>query len=73
MLLIVGICIGFVLGMSVVLCILRKGSVGNLVIADDGDDGMYLFLEIAKTDIKKLWVQCIVKLNVVDKRKIPHK
>ncbi len=69
MLLAIGICIGFVLGILVALCILRKGAIGNLVIIDDPEDGPYMFLEISKTEIEELRIQPTVKLNVVDKGK----
>ncbi len=68
----IGICIGFALGILATLCILRKGSIGNLVIIDDPEDGPYMFLEISKTEIETLRVQPTVKLNVVDKGR-PHK
>ncbi len=73
MLLAIGICIGFVLGVLVTLYVLRRDTIGNLVIADDADEGSYMFLEISKADIEGLRVQPIVKLRVVDKGKVPHK
>lgn len=69
MALIIGICIGLVLGILATLCVLRKGAIGNLVIIDDQDDGPYMFLEISKTEIEELRIQRTVKLNVVDKGK----
>ncbi len=69
MALIIGICIGLVLGILATLCVLRKGAIGNLVIIDDPDDGPYMFLEISKTEIEELRIQPTVKLNVVDKGK----
>lgn len=69
MLLAIGICIGFVLGILATLLVLKKGSIGNLVIIDDLEDGPYMFLEISKTEIEELRIQPTVKLNVVDKGK----
>ena len=69
MLLVIGICIGFVLGILAPLCVLRKESIGNLVIIDDPEDGSYMFLEISKAEIEELRIQPTVKLNVVDKGK----
>lgn len=69
MLLVIGICIGFVLGILATLCVLRKESIGNLVIIDDPEDGSYMFLEISKAEIEELRIQPTVKLNVVDKGK----
>lgn len=71
--LVIGVCIGFILGIIVALCVLRKDSVGNLVIADDPEEGTYMFLEIVKTDIRIIRSQSLIKLNVVDKGKIPLK
>lgn len=68
----IGICIGFVLGIITTLCILKKGSIGNLVIIDDPENEPYMFLEISKMEIETLRVQPTVKLNVVDKGG-PHK
>lgn len=68
----IGICIGFALGLLTILCVLKKGSIGNLVIIDDPEDGPYMFLEISKTEIETLRAQPTVKLNVVDKGR-PHK
>lgn len=68
----IGICIGFALGLLTILCVLKKGSIGNLVIIDDPDDGPYMFLEISKMEIETLRAQPTVKLNVVDKGR-PHK
>lgn len=73
MLLVIGMGIGFMLGFLVTLHSLKKGTIGNLVIVDDPEDGSYLFLEISKPDIEELRTQRIIKLNVVDKGKIPHK
>lgn len=69
MLLVIGICIGLALGILAVLRVFRKGSIGNLVIIDDPEDGHYMFLEISKTEIEELRIQPTVKLNVVDKSK----
>ena len=69
MLLVIGICIGFALGILAVLCVLKKGAIGNLVIIDDPEDGSYMFLEISKTEIEELRIQPTGKLNVVDKGK----
>lgn len=68
----IGICIGFVLGILSALFVLKKGSIGNLVIIDDPEDGPYMFLEISKTEIETLRAQPTVKLNIVDKSR-PHK
>ncbi len=65
----IGVFVGFLLGIMVVLCILRKGTVGNLVIIDDPEDGPYMFLEISKLDIERLRIEPVIKLNVVDKGK----
>ena len=68
-LIVIGVFVGFLLGIMVVLCILRKGTVGNLVIIDDPEDGPYMFLEISKLDIERLRIEPVIKLNVVDKGK----
>ena len=70
-LIVIGVFVGFLLGIMVVLCILRKGTVGNLVIIDDPEDGPYMFLEISKLDIERLRIEPVIKLNVVDKGKTP--
>ena len=62
----IGICIGLAFGILVTLCVLRKGAIGNLVIIHDQEDGLYIFLEISKTEIETLRVQPTVKLNVVN-------
>lgn len=69
MLIVVGIIVGFLLGIAATLYVLRKDTIGNLVIADDPEDGPYMFLEISKTEIETLRVQPTVKLNVVNKGK----
>ena len=68
-LIVIGVFVGFLLGIMVVLCILRKGTVGNLVIIDDPEDCPYMFLEISKLDIERLRIEPVIKLNVVDKGK----
>lgn len=72
MLIVVGIIVGFLLGIVATLRVLKKDAIGNLVIADDPEDGSYMFLEISKTEIEALRIQPTVKLNVVDKGR-PHK
>lgn len=67
MLIVVGIIVGFSLGVATTLCFLRKDTIGNLVIEDDPDDGSYMFLEISRLDIERLRVQPTVKLNVVNR------
>lgn len=57
------------LGIAATLYILSKDTIGNLVIADDPEDGPYMFLEISRLDIKRLRLQPTVKLNVVNKGK----
>ncbi len=71
-LIVIGIIVGFLLGIAATLYILRKDTIGNLVIADDPEDGPYMFLEISRLDIERLRAQPTVKLNVVDKGR-PHK
>ena len=45
MLIVVGVIIvGFLLGVAATLHVLRKDTIGNLVIADDPEDGSYRFL-----------------------------
>lgn len=66
-LIVVGIIVGFLLGIAATLYILSKDTIGNLVIADDPEDGSYMFLEISRLDIERLRVQPTVKLNVVNK------
>ena len=51
MLIVVGIIVGFLLGIAATLYILSKDTIGNLVIADDPEDGYYMFLEISRLDI----------------------
>lgn len=68
-LIVIGIIVGFLLGIAATLYILRKDTIGNLVIADDPEDGSYMFLEISRLDIERLRVQPMVKLNVVNKGK----
>lgn len=70
---IIGICIGFILGIAVTLCFLKKGSIGNLVVAEDADEASYLFLEITKADIEKLRAHTIIKLNVIDRHMAARK
>lgn len=65
--LVIGICVGFVFGILVTLCVLRKGAIGNLIIIHDSEDGPYIFLEISKTEIETLRVKPTVKLNVVNR------
>lgn len=67
MLIVVGVIVGFLLGVAATLHVLRKGTIGNLVIADDPEDGSYMFLEISRLDIERLRAQPMVKLNVVNK------
>ena len=67
MLIVVGIIVGFLLGVTAALHVLRKDTIGNLVIADDPEDGSYMFLEISRLNIERLRVQPTVKLNVVNK------
>ncbi len=69
MLIVVGIIVGFLLGVTAALHVLRKDTIGNLVIADDPEDGSYMFLEISRLDIERLRAQPTVKLNVVNKGK----
>lgn len=51
------------------MCPEKKGSIRNLVIIDDPEDGFYIFLEISKAEIEELRIQPTVKLNIVDKGK----
>ncbi len=67
MLIVVGVIIGVLLGVAATLHVLRKDTIGNLVIADDLEDGSYMFLEISRLDIERLRAQPMVKLNVVNK------
>lgn len=67
MLIVVGVIVGFLLGVAATLHVLRKDTIGNLVIADDPEDGSYMFLEISRLDIERLRAQPMVKLNVVNK------
>ena len=66
-LIVVGVIIGVLLGVAATLHVLRKDTIGNLVIADDPEDGSYMFLEISRLDIERLKTQPMVKLNVVNK------
>lgn len=68
-LIVVGIIVGFLLGIAATLYILRKDTIGNLVIADDPEDGSYMFLEISSLNIERLRTQPTVKLNVVNRDK----
>ena len=68
-LIVVGVIVGFLLGVAATLHVLRKDTIGNLVIADDPEDGSYMFLEISRLDIERLRAQPMVKLNVVNKGK----
>lgn len=67
MLIVIGIIVGFLLGIVATLRVLKKDTIGNLVITDDPEDGSYMFLEISRLDIERLRVQPTVKLNVVNK------
>lgn len=67
MLIVIGVIVGFLLGVAVTMHVLRKDTIGNLVIADDSEDGSYMFLEISRLDIERLRAQPMVKLNVVNK------
>lgn len=67
MLIVVGIIVGFLLGVAATLHILRRNTIGNLMIADDPEDGSYMFLEISRLDIERLRTQPTVKLNVVNR------
>lgn len=69
MLIIIGAFVGFLLGVTATLHVLRKDTIGNLVIADDPEDGSYMFLEISRLDIERLRVQPTVKLNVINRGK----
>lgn len=73
MLLVIGICIGLVVGMLASIYIQKVGAIGNLVIADDPDDGAYIFLELMKTDMGMLRRQAVIKLNVINKGRTAHK
>ena len=66
-LIVVGVIVGFLLGVAATLHVLRKDTIGNLVIEDDPEDGSYMFLEISRLDIERLKTQPMVKLNVVNK------
>ena len=52
MLIVVGVIVGFLLGVAATLHVLRKDTIGNLVIAYDPEDGSYMFLEISRLDIE---------------------
>lgn len=67
MLIVAGIIVGFLLGVVAAMDAFRKGTIGNLVITDDPEDGPYMFLEISRSDIERLRSQSTVKLNVVDR------
>ena len=69
MLIVIGVFVGFLLGVAAPRRVFRKDTIGNLVIIDDPEDGPYMFLEISKTKIEELRIQPTVKLNVVDKGK----
>lgn len=69
MLIVIGIIVGFLLGIAATLHVLRKDTIGNLVIADDPEDGSYMFLEISRLDIERLRAQPTAKLNVINKGK----
>lgn len=66
---VIGIIVGFLLGIVATLRVLKKDTIGNLVIADDSEDGSYMFLEISRLDIERLRTQPTVKLNVVNRGK----
>ena len=66
-LIVAGIIVGFLLGVVAAMDAFRKGTIGNLVITDDPEDGPYMFLEISRSDIERLRSQSTVKLNVVDR------
>lgn len=72
MFLMIGLCIGILLGLLLALCCQRNGSIGYLVIVDDTEDGPYLFLEIAKTDISELKTRKTVELRVVNNSNLTH-
>lgn len=67
MFIVIGIFVGFLLGIIAALRVLRKDTIGNLVIADDPEDGSYIFLEISRLDIERLRVQPTIKLNIVNR------
>ena len=69
MLIVVGIIVGFLLGVAATLHILRKDTIGNLMIGDDPKDRSCILPEISGLDIERLRVQPMVKLNVVNKGK----
>ena len=46
MLIVVGVIVGFLLGVAATLHVLRKDTIGNLVIADDPEDGSYMLTAI---------------------------
>lgn len=73
MLVIIGFCIGIIIGMLVKRYFIKNDLIGNLVIVNESDKECYIFLEIEKTDINKLRKQSIIKLNVIDKGYISHK
>lgn len=73
MIIVLGICIGFALGFSASLCLQRKRTGGNLVIVDEPGEETYMFLEIAKTNVKELRMWQTIKLNVIDKGRTSHK
>lgn len=67
MLVIIGVCIGIIIGMLVKRYSIKSDLIGNLIIINDLNEECYIFLEIEKTDINKLRKQSIIKLNVIDK------
>ncbi len=73
MIIVLGICIGFALGFSANLYFQGKRTGGNLVIIDEPEEGVYIFLEIAKTDIRELRKRSTIKLNVIDKGRMSQK
>ena len=61
------LCVGIIIGMLSGLALLRSRSLGNLIIADDPEEGTYIFLEISKSDVDTIRHQEIIKLTVIDK------
>lgn len=70
---IIGIFTGILIGVLIAIFAIKIRTIGNLVIIDDPDGGSYMFLEINKADVDILRKQRVVKLNIVDKCKMPHK
>lgn len=65
--------LGFLIGLTAARCIVKVGGMGKLVVVDDPDMGVCMFLEVNEADIDELRKQSTVKLNVVDMGVIPQK